>query len=108
MTTASRPQPSARRLPSVSETSAGGVVIDVHDGRARIAIIARRNRLLGAWAAGLMGLTEEEEIVADGFAPQGYGAEGNEMFVTCGIGFSLLPARINAPPQLLTLELHGT
>jgi uncharacterized protein len=53
-----------------------------------------------------MGLTEEEEIVADGFAPDGYGAEGNEMYVTCGIGFSLAPVRINAPPQLLTIELH--
>lgn len=33
-----------RRLPAVNETSAGGVVVDVKDGRARIAIIARRNR----------------------------------------------------------------
>ncbi len=33
-----------RRLPAVNETSAGGVVVDVQDGRARIAIIARRNR----------------------------------------------------------------
>ncbi len=33
-----------RRLPAVNETSAGGVVVDVHEGRARIAIIARRNR----------------------------------------------------------------
>ena len=39
-----RQPPLARRLPSVNETSAGGVVIDVHEGRARIAIIARRNR----------------------------------------------------------------
>jgi ADP-ribose pyrophosphatase YjhB (NUDIX family) len=31
-------------LPAVNETSAGGVVVDVQDGRARIAIIARRNR----------------------------------------------------------------
>ena len=40
-------QPSARlvRRPSaVEETSAGGVVVDVHDGVARIAVIARRNR----------------------------------------------------------------
>jgi len=40
-------QPSARlprRLPAVEETSAGGVIIDVHDGVARIAVIARRNR----------------------------------------------------------------
>ncbi|MEO8556205.1 MAG: NUDIX hydrolase, partial [Actinomycetota bacterium] len=33
-----------RRLPSVEEISAGGVVIDVHEGVARIAVIARRNR----------------------------------------------------------------
>jgi 8-oxo-dGTP pyrophosphatase MutT (NUDIX family) len=32
------------RLPEVEETSAGGVIIDVHDGVARIAVIARRNR----------------------------------------------------------------
>ena len=39
-----RPTRQPRRLPSVEETSAGGVVIDVHEGLARIAIIARRNR----------------------------------------------------------------
>ena len=33
-----------RRLPSVEERSAGGVVIDVHEGSARTAVIARRNR----------------------------------------------------------------
>ncbi|MFK5583188.1 NUDIX hydrolase [Serinicoccus sp. LYQ131] len=43
-TTPPRQHCGAHRLPSVNETSAGGVVIDVHEGRARIAIIARRNR----------------------------------------------------------------
>ncbi len=33
-----------RRLPTVEERSAGGVVVDVVDGRALIAVIARRNR----------------------------------------------------------------
>ena len=33
-----------RRLPAVEERSAGGIVVDVHEGRARIAVIARRNR----------------------------------------------------------------
>ena len=33
-----------RRLPAVEERSAGGVVVDVVDGEARIAVIARRNR----------------------------------------------------------------
>jgi len=44
--TSSAPRPTQlpRRLPTVEEVSAGGVVIDVHDGVARIAVIARRNR----------------------------------------------------------------
>ena len=33
-----------RRLPAVEERSAGGVVVDVQGGVARIAVIARRNR----------------------------------------------------------------
>lgn len=52
-----------------------------------------------------LGLTEEEALVADGFAFDAYGAEGNELFVTCGIGFSVVPVRINAPPQLVLVEL---
>lgn len=35
---------SPRRLPAVEERSAGGVVVDVVAGQARIAVIARRNR----------------------------------------------------------------
>jgi 8-oxo-dGTP pyrophosphatase MutT (NUDIX family) len=44
--TSSAPRPSQlpRRLPAVEETSAGGVIVDVHDGVARTAVIARRNR----------------------------------------------------------------
>ena len=52
-----------------------------------------------------IGLTEQEMVVADGFAPKNYGAAGNRMFVTCGIGFSLFPARIGAPPQVVFFEL---
>lgn len=44
MTTAPSPRRGQQHLPSVQETSAGGVVIDIHEGAARIAIIARRNR----------------------------------------------------------------
>ena len=51
-------------------------------------------------------LTEQEEVVTDGWAPDGYGAEGNRLFVTCGIGFSVLPARVNAPPQVAFFELE--
>ncbi|SDN76188.1 metallophosphoesterase [Geodermatophilus sp. DSM 45219] len=51
-------------------------------------------------------LTEQEEVVTDGWAPEGYGAEGNRMFVTCGIGFSVIPVRVNAPPQVAFFELQ--
>ncbi len=35
---------SSRRLPAVEERSAGGIVVDIEQGQARIAVIARRNR----------------------------------------------------------------
>lgn len=53
-----------------------------------------------------LGLSDEEEIVARGPAPDTYGAAGNSLYVTCGIGFTLAPIRINAPPQLLLVELR--
>lgn len=53
-----------------------------------------------------LALTEEEALVADGFAPRDYGARGNQLFVTCGIGFSMLPVRINAAPQVVFFELE--
>ncbi len=53
-----------------------------------------------------LALTQEERVVADGWAPEGYGATGNRMFVTCGIGFSVIPVRINAPPQLAFFDLQ--
>ncbi|WP_159617238.1 metallophosphoesterase [Arthrobacter zhaoguopingii] len=51
--------------------------------------------------------TTQETMVADGFAPEEYGAKGNALFVTCGIGFSNLPMRISAPPQLVFLSLQA-
>ncbi|TFV56652.1 metallophosphoesterase [Geodermatophilus sp. DF01-2] len=53
-----------------------------------------------------VGLTEEEARVAEGWAPEGYGEPGNRLFVTCGLGFSHLPVRINAPPELVLVELR--
>ena len=41
---ADSPGVTPRRLPAVEERSAGGVVVDVYEGEARIAVIARRNR----------------------------------------------------------------
>ncbi len=50
---------------------------------------------------------DERQVVVDGFAPQGYRAPGNQLFVGCGIGFSLVPIRIAAPPQLVFFELSS-
>ncbi|MGJ9373876.1 metallophosphoesterase [Nesterenkonia sp. CF4.4] len=52
-----------------------------------------------------MQMTKDEQVVADGFAPPEHGEPGNRMFVTCGIGFSLVPVRIAAPPQIVFFEL---
>lgn len=41
---AAEPPRYIRRLPTVEERSAGGVVVDVRDGIALVAVIARRNR----------------------------------------------------------------
>ena len=54
-----------------------------------------------------LALTAEEKIVAEGWAPDAFGAEGNRMFVSCGLGFSTLPMRINAPPELVLAELRA-
>jgi uncharacterized protein len=51
-------------------------------------------------------LTEPGEVVADGWAPESHGAAGNRLFVTCGIGFSVVPARISAPPQVAFFDLQ--
>lgn len=56
-----------------------------------------------AWS--YLQLRADERVVVDGFAPPQYGAEGNRLFVTCGIGFSLAPIRINARPQVVFFEL---
>ncbi|MEY9212364.1 metallophosphoesterase [Thermobifida halotolerans] len=52
-------------------------------------------------------LTSEERVVTDGWAPSGYGASGNRLYVNCGIGFSLVPMRIAAPPQVVFFDLRG-
>ncbi|MDR7380793.1 metallophosphoesterase [Promicromonospora iranensis] len=53
-----------------------------------------------------LALTDKEQVVADHWAPPTYGADGNRLFVTCGIGFSLAPVRINAPPEVAFFTLH--
>ena len=55
-----------------------------------------------------MSYTREDEVHADGFI-QNYGAAGNRLYINRGIGFSVVPLRLNAPPELtlFTLKANG-
>lgn len=62
---------------------------------------------LPAWS--YLELTSAERVVTDGFADvPTYGAPGNRLYVNCGIGFSLVPMRIGAPPELTFVELRAS
>ena len=82
---------------------------EIEAGRAPLAVAGHTHcgqiALPGTPAWSYLQLRADERVVVDGFAPVEYGAEGNRLFVTCGIGFSLVPMRIWAPPQLAVFEL---
>lgn len=67
-----------------------------HGGQLRIPFTPR-----WSW----MGLVSEEEIYADGWI-DGYGQPGNRLYVNRGIGFSVIPARINCLPELTIFTLR--
>lgn len=46
-----------------------------------------------------------QRVAVDGWVADTFGAEGNRLFVTCGIGFSDIPMRIAAAPQLVIFQL---
>ena len=54
-----------------------------------------------------MTLASDEPIRADGWIDPSFGAAGNRLYVNRGIGFSLLPIRINCPPELTFLTLRA-
>lgn len=49
---------------------------------------------------------KEEDVHADGWI-RDYGARGNRLYVNRGIGFSLIPLRLNCPPELTWITLEG-
>lgn len=49
----------------------------------------------------------EDEVHADGWITDGYGAPGNRLYVNRGIGFSTIPIRINAPPEITLFTLRN-
>lgn len=53
-----------------------------------------------------MSYAREDEVHADGII-QDYGAAGNQLYINRGIGFSVVPLRLNAPPELTLFTLRG-
>ncbi|MUL39282.1 metallophosphoesterase [Gloeocapsopsis dulcis] len=49
--------------------------------------------------------TKEDRVHADGWI-DGYGEQGNHLYVNRGIGFSILPIRINCPPEITLFTLR--
>lgn len=54
-----------------------------------------------------LALVQEGEIHADGWIPE-YGAEGNNLYVNRGVGFSLVPLRIFCPPEITVFTLTSS
>lgn len=53
-----------------------------------------------------MTFTKKDEVHADGWIDN-YGAQGNQLYVNPGIGFSDLPIRINCPPEITVFSLKN-
>jgi len=52
-----------------------------------------------------MSLVKESPVAADGWIAPGFGAPDNRLYVNRGIGFSVVPMRINCRPELTWLTL---
>lgn len=53
-----------------------------------------------------MTFSEGDEVHADGWIPD-FGAQGNRLYVNRGIGMSVVPLRLNCPPELTWFTLTG-
>ena len=49
----------------------------------------------------------EDEVHADGWI-KGYGQPGNRLYVNRGIGFSIIPIRLNCPPEVTLFTLRSS
>ncbi len=49
----------------------------------------------------------EDEVHADGWI-KGYGQSGNRLYVNRGIGFSIIPIRLNCPPEITLFTLRSS
>ncbi len=51
-------------------------------------------------------IARDREVVAEGWAASDIGAAGNRLYVTRGIGFSLVPMRLFCPPEVTVFTLR--
>ena len=53
-----------------------------------------------------MTFSEGDAVHADGWVDD-FGAANNQVYINRGIGFSVAPLRLNAPPELTLITLRG-
>ncbi|WP_226577330.1 metallophosphoesterase [Halobacillus litoralis] len=52
-------------------------------------------------------LLPSDEAHVDGWVTDSYGSDGNELYVNRGIGLSIVPIRINNPPEITVFQLKA-
>ena len=48
---------------------------------------------------------QDDEVYADGWVADGYGKQGNKLYINPGIGMSIVPTRLFCPPELTFFTL---
>lgn len=82
--------------PLPAESAPLAIAGHTHCGQVRLPFTPR-------WS--LVGWLEDLDVPMDGWA-SGYGRRGNRLYVSCGVGFSRVPIRLGARPQLTVFTLH--
>ena len=84
-----------RHLPP--QTSALTLAAHTHGGQIRVPYTPSES-----W----LEIARSREVIADGWAADSIGADGNRLYVTRGTGMSILPLRIFCPPELTFFTLR--
>jgi predicted MPP superfamily phosphohydrolase len=86
-----------RDLPAQSAPLA--LAAHTHGGQLRIPLTPS-----SSW----LDIARDREVIADGWAADSIGAPGNRAYVNRGIGFSNVPLRVRARPELTLFTLRGS
>jgi predicted MPP superfamily phosphohydrolase len=84
---------------------------EIPAGAAPLAVAAHTHggqiRIPGTPSWSWLDIVAQGEAHADGWIEPSYGQPGNRLYVNRGIGFSAVPVRINAPPEITYFRLLG-